>query len=261
MLRLKIILKELDRKEKKFMDENQKKGFLLYLNQKEVIDEMTDQEAGIFIKAIFEYEITKKIPKLNKNLKLVFLQFKNALDEDEKHYNETCEKNRKNAKKRWQKKNAIAYERMQTDANINNNNNTNSNTNTNSNSIIFSNIIPIENTSKDVYTRVPLENTPQLFSQIIDYLNDVGTVEPCFAKTKIQFHFKKTKKNQQLIEKILKKGYTKSDIKDVIFLKYDQWIENNDKNKMDMSTFFRPSTLFGEKFDEYLQEAKMKEVS
>ena len=69
------------------------------------------------------------------------------------------------------------------------------------------------------------------------------------------------KTNQELIQAVLDKGYTKDDIMDVIYLKYDQWIENNDKNKKDMSTYYRPSTILGEKFEEYLQEAKMKGIS
>lgn len=102
------------------------------------------------------------------------------------------------------------------------------------------------------------DETP-LFSEIISCLNKIGIVEDFDVKK--EFHFRNTENNRRLIEKLLEDGYTKEDIFDVIFLKYDQWIENNDKNKTDMSTFYRPSTLFGDKFEEYLQEAKMKGIS
>lgn len=49
---------------------------------------------------------------------------------------------------------------------------------------------------------------------------------------------------------------------DVIFMKYDQWVENNNNNNsIDMMTYYRPSTVLGEKFDEYYAEAKAREIS
>lgn len=242
-------------------DEGQRNGFLLYLNQKEIIDELTDQEAGIIFKAIFDYVKTKKVPKLNKMLKLVFLQIKNNLDNDEKRYNEKCAKNKENIKRYWekqkQKNDTNEYDRIQTYTNnntkVNNNNDNNINTNSNTNN----------NNNKDICNRATLDNiyTPlTVFKEVVGCFNKIGVKEDSF-KTKKEFSFKNTKTNQQLIQNILDKGYTKEDIFDVIFLKYDQWIENNNKNKMDMSTYYRPSTVLGDKFEEYLQEAKMKEIS
>lgn len=112
---------------------------------------------------------------------------------------------------------------------------------------------------KNIYTRAELDDT-SLFSEIVACFNRVGVKENNF-KVKKEFHFKNTKANQQLIQNVLDKGYTKEDIFDVIYLKYEQWIENNKKNKMDMSTYFRPSTILGDKFEEYYQEAKMKGIS
>ena len=118
--------------------------------------------------------------------------------------------------------------------------------------------------NNNIYSRVELDNQPlfsEIFSEIIACFNKVGIKEENFKKNKVEFHFKNTKTNQELIQAVLDKGYTKDDIMDVIYLKYDQWIENNDKNKNDMSTFFRPSTILGDKFDEYYEEAKMKGIS
>jgi uncharacterized phage protein (TIGR02220 family) len=106
-----------------------------------------------------------------------------------------------------------------------------------------------------------LDDTNLIFSEIINCFNKVGIKEESFTKNKVEFHFKNTKNNQKLIEDVLNNGYSKDDIMDVIYLKYDQWIENNDKNKKDMSTYYRPSTILGEKFEEYLEEAKMKGIS
>lgn len=130
-----------------------------------------------------------------------------------------------------------------------NNNNKNNNNNNNNNK-----------KKKDIYSRVTLDDTHTIFKEVIGCFNKIGVKEPCF-KTKQQFYFKNTKSNQELIKELLDQGYTKENMFDVIFLKYDQWIENNDKNKMDMSTYYRPTTVLGKKFDEYLQEAKMKGIS
>ena len=117
-----------------------------------------------------------------------------------------------------------------------------------------------KNNKKDILSS-KLDDTDLLFSEIIACFNKIGIKEESFVKNKVEFHFKNVKANQELIQNILDKGYTKDDIMDVIYLKYDQWIENNDKNRKDMSTYYRPSTILGEKFDEYLQEAKMKGIS
>ena len=242
---------------------NERPGFLLYHNQKTIIDELSDKEAGILIKAIYEYEETKKVPKLDKMLKIIFLQFKNMLDNDEKKYEEKCLKNKENIEKYWKNKNKQSntneYERIQTYTNINKNSNKNinKNKNRNTNRNINKNII---NTPKGVYSRVALDDTA-IFSEIINCFNKIGIKEDSFVKNKKEFKFKNTKGNQELIKKILDSGYSKDDIMDVIYLKYDQWVENNDDNKKDMSTYYRPSTILGEKFDEYLQEAKMKGIS
>jgi hypothetical protein len=56
-----------------------KKSFVLYLDQKEVFDDLDDETAGQLIKAIFEYETTGKI-NCKGLLKTVFLQFRSTLD-------------------------------------------------------------------------------------------------------------------------------------------------------------------------------------
>lgn len=92
-------------------------AFLLQKDQKEIIDELDNEEAGIIFKAIYEYECTKKEPKLNKTLRIVFKQFKVKLDSYDNAYEEKCLKNKENADKRWEKvKNVNVCDRMQSNA-------------------------------------------------------------------------------------------------------------------------------------------------
>ena len=233
-------------------------GFVLEKDQKEIIDELDNEEAGIIFKAIYEYETSKQIPKLNKALRIVFKQFKVKLDFYDNKYIETCEKNKKNIEKRWQKNDdTTVYDSIQPNTNDTNKIKINK---IKVNKSKLNKIKNNNNTPKGVYSRVVLDHTP-IFSEIIACFNKVGIKEESFTKNKIEFHFKDTKNNRKLIQNILNQGYNKNDIMDVIYLKYDQWIENNDKNKKDMSTYYRPSTILGEKFEEYLQEAKMKGIS
>ena len=117
-----------------------------------------------------------------------------------------------------------------------------------------------KNNKKDILSS-KLDEKPSIFSEIISCFNKIGIKEESFVKNKKEFHFKNNENNKNKIQNILDMGYTKEDIMDVIYLKYDQWIENNDKNKKDMSTYYRPSTILGEKFEEYYEEAKMKGIS
>lgn len=82
-----------------------KDSFILYVDQKELIDTLSDSEAGKLLKAIFEYETTQKLPKLSKTLNLVFIPIKNALDRNREKYEKACERNKKNISKRWNKEN------------------------------------------------------------------------------------------------------------------------------------------------------------
>lgn len=94
-------------------------AFLLPMDQKEIIDELDNEEAGIIFKAIYEYEVNKKEPKLNKMLKIIFKQFKVKLDNYDNAYEEKCLKNRENITKYWEeKKNSNEYERIRSNTNV-----------------------------------------------------------------------------------------------------------------------------------------------
>ena len=43
-----------------------KDSFILYTEQKEVIDKLSDEQAGKLIKAIYKYVETQKMPELDK---------------------------------------------------------------------------------------------------------------------------------------------------------------------------------------------------
>lgn len=81
-------------------------------------------------------------------------------------------------------------------------------------------------------------------NSIIDYLN-----------IKASKHFKYTDNNKKHIRARINEGFTLEDIKCVIDKKVKEWINNEKMNK-----YLRPETLFGNKFESYLNE-KEKEYT
>ena len=144
-----------------------KKGFLLLNNQIEIIETLTDEQAGQLLKAFYDYNLGKEI-KLNGLMRTVFNNFKVVFDENEQKYQEKCEKNKQNIENYWKKikeQNTNEYERIQsntnvyekirtntmaTNININKNINTNTNTNINTNkSKLNNNNININKSERD----------------------------------------------------------------------------------------------------------------
>ena len=67
-----------------------KDSFILYTEQKAVIDKLSDEQAGRLIKAIYEYVSTGEMPKLDSVLDLVITPFKTILDKDKENYEKVC---------------------------------------------------------------------------------------------------------------------------------------------------------------------------
>ncbi|MFJ6264228.1 phage replisome organizer N-terminal domain-containing protein [Lysinibacillus xylanilyticus] len=84
------------------------------------------------------------------------------------------------------------------------------------------------------------------YKEIIDYLN---------LKTSKKYKHT-SQKTQTLIKARFKEKFTLEDFKQVIDIKVSQWL-TDDK----MSTYLRPETLFGTKFESYLNETPKKKIS
>ena len=77
---------------------------------------------------------------------------------------------------------------------------------------------------------------------VIDYLNQKNGTS----------YRASSKKNKSLINARFSEGYSVDDFKKVIDIKYNDW------SGTDMAKFFRPETLFGNKFDGYLNQVPIK---
>jgi len=96
-----------------------KNSFVLFYDNKEIFDALSNEQAGILVRAIFEYEITGTVPELDAVLRIAFIPIKQSLDRNTEKYENTVERNKENARKRWDKqdtKNATGTTGIPSDA-------------------------------------------------------------------------------------------------------------------------------------------------
>ena len=107
------------------------KGFVVYGDIKETLDELTDEQVATLFRGMVDYHITGKEPKFKGVLKFVFIPLKQQMDRNTEKYEKQCERNRANANKRWNgmQSDAVAYGRIRSDA-VDANTNTKTNTDT-----------------------------------------------------------------------------------------------------------------------------------
>ena len=104
-------------------------------------------------------------------------------------------------------------------------------------------IPPTGNTPAESNQSVKEEKHKEEIKEIIDYLN---------SKLGSNYRYK-TESTNKLIRARLNEGFTVDDFKQVIDTKYAGWI-----NDPKMSGYLRPYTLFGNKFEQYLNEKVKK---
>ena len=88
------------------------KSFILHKDSLDILNELTDEQAGQLSKAIWLYQNGEQI-ELSPLLRIAFTPFKNQFGRDVVAYQERCQKNSDNAKKRWEK-NATVCDRIGT---------------------------------------------------------------------------------------------------------------------------------------------------
>lgn len=96
----------------------EKSRFILYLDQKNLIDKLSDKQAGQLIKAIYEYVMNQTEPNLDPITDMAFVSFKTTLDRDNEKYIAKCNKNRESIEKRWNKTDTNVYEGIQENTNV-----------------------------------------------------------------------------------------------------------------------------------------------
>ena len=70
----------------------EKNSFVLFKEQKEIVDKLSDEDAGKLFKAIFEYVDNGEVPKLTQLLDIVIIPFKQSIDRNSEKWEQIKEK-------------------------------------------------------------------------------------------------------------------------------------------------------------------------
>ena len=178
-------------------------------------------------------------PEVDDDIALAFEFMALQQNIDRAKYERICDRNRLNAKKGGAPKgNQNARKTTQNNRSVEkqpnakkNNPNDNENDNDNDN-------------DNDNESGLNPDSAPSLSSSLVDYLNK-----------KTGSNYRATKSVTERIGDLVADGYTAEDMARVIDLKVSEW-GGSEK----MRQYLRPSTLFGEKFEEYVQQPDPPEV-
>ena len=209
------------------------KGFVVYGDIEESLNELTDEQVAKLFRGMVSYFNTGKDPKFSGLMKMVFIPIRQQMDRDTDKYEKKCEKNRESIQKYWDKVKADTneYERIQTNTNVYerippNTNVANTNTKTTT------------TTKTDTGTTTTSSETDAglLSFDLIQYLNE-----------KTGSDYKADLSNAKRVQSLLDAGYSPDQLRTVIDKKVYEWMTDEK-----MRPYLRPSTLFGDKFGEYL---------
>ena len=87
------------------MKDTQRNAFMIYKDNRVLFDAQTDEAAGKLIKAVFAYICDGEDLKTDDGMiNMAYQVLRNAFDRDAEKYQATCERNRENQRRRWERK-------------------------------------------------------------------------------------------------------------------------------------------------------------
>ena len=72
-------------------NQTNRKSFIIHKDSLDILDKLSDEQAGKLFKAIHFYQKNQQIPKLDFAIDLVFTNFLNQFKRDEENYKNTCD--------------------------------------------------------------------------------------------------------------------------------------------------------------------------
>lgn len=198
--------------------------FKLWLNQKPLIDAVPDESVGKAIKAAYQYFDTGEVLDLDPLSGAVFAVLKSQVDKAIEDYKDSVEFGKAGALERW--------------------GNSTVENDTPPIAPLTNPIAPITNSigyhAEDRREKIE-DRRDNIYSPVIQLLNELSGSN--FRAT--------TKGTQKLINARLLEGYCLDDFEAVIRHQCDRW-----RNNKEMRPYLRPATLFGNKFESYLCDAR-----
>ena len=193
---------------------------------------LTDQEVGRLFRALLEYSETGEAPELTGRESIAFDFIADDIDRARERYDDSCRKNAENVKKRWSKEDTTEYERIQSHEN-----------DTGEYDRIRPHTKDTKAKEKEKANAKAKEKKidnallAQAAAQIIGHLNE---------QTGANYR-SESKATQTKIHARMAEGYTVEDFVAVIDKKCAEWLHDPK-----MRAYLRPETLFGPKFEGYL---------
>lgn len=159
-----------------------RKSFIIHKDSLDILDKLSDEQAGKLFKAIYFYQKTQKMPQLDFALDLVFTSFFNQFKRDDENYKITCEARKIAGSKGGKQKVANASNCLQKVANLADSKNESDSDSKNKNDqeyIINSNNILIEKNIIAKKEKVKNFVKPTI-DELIDYCNQnfLNNVDP-----------------------------------------------------------------------------------
>ena len=199
------------------------KGFLVFGDIEETLNELTDEEVGKLFRGMVSYHNTGEKPAFSDPaLKYAFIPIRQQMDRGAEAYQKKCEKNRANALKRVNGERTLAMAANASDGSL-----TKTNTKTDTDTKTKTDT---KSTGVDVWS---------LSFSVLSYLNQSAGTN--FKTNDVE--------SVRLISDLSHSGYSESDMISVIDKKCADWLGNPVVER-----YLRPSTLFGPKFAEYLAQ-------
>lgn len=211
----------------------EKKTFLMYKMWLPMIDTMPDKSIANLMRAVSAYQQGKEHSLTDPMETAVFQMFVDAFEKDSEKYAETCERNGKNGKRGGRpKENPLEPTGFLSDE-----------TEQTKPTGFDSNRLKAKKADNDNDSDNDLlkdkNHCPADVSKIVDHLN---------LKTGAHY-LSSSEKTRSLIKARLREGFKVEDFYTVIDKKVAEWKET------DMAKYLRPETLFGTKFEGYLNQS------
>lgn len=188
------------------------KCFLVRLDTAEIVERLSDSEAGQLFKALYKYSADGDIPKFNSTAPdIAFLTFRKDIDYNIKEYERRSEINRANGRKGGAPKGNRNAQKA-------------------------------ADKPEEPKEQKPTADYKAEVTEIIEYLNK-----------KAETHYKPNSKTaKKHIVARLNEGFTVAEFKQAIDNKVKEWKDTK------FAPYLRPETLFGTKFESYLNTPRKR---
>lgn len=215
-------------------------GFTIYKEYYELITLLSEKEQQELLLAIMRYMFEDIIPILNERQTKIFNNLKRPLD--------TAKKNSKRRLKKESNENQMETEKEPNENQMKTKRKPNQNQKRNQTKT-HQDVNVIVNVNKDVLEKIECEEEKPLVTDDVDSLTEITKKVIDHLNKKNNSNFRSTTKTtKQKINARLNEGYKLDDFIAVIDKKCKEW-KNTEFEK-----FLCPETLFGNKFEKYLNQ-------